>query len=433
MSARVTLTVKEGPTKGKVFTFLSHDTFLLGRMEDCHICIQDDTFVSRHHFLLEACPPLASLRDLGSLNGTFVNAQCCGGRKEGETPEEGAKRAYPEVELKHGDTIRVGDTLLGVAIEVQKEKEAPPPLPPELKDVAKLSPDQLNAQLFKGEESGKAKPRLQLPGYHIEVELGRGGFGAVFGAVREKDGARVAIKVMLPRVAAEKAAVAQFLREMEVTAKLQHPNIVRVFDMGQEGGIFYFVMEYCSGGSVWDFIHKQGGRLPLAIAKPIMLDALKGLAHAHQQGFVHRDLKPQNILLSGGSARISDFGMAKNFQQAGLSGMSLTGTYAGTPLFMPREQFINFKYVKPVSDVWSLGATFYYMLTGCFPYPFTEKRDPIDVILNEQVVPLGKRDGSLPKALCEVIDQSIAIKPEERYGSAHEMFVALIRALSSCM
>ncbi len=431
MSAKVTLTIKEGAGQGKTFTFLSHDTFLLGRMDDCHACIQDDSFVSRHHFLLEACPPQASLRDLGSLNGTFVNDKCCGGRKAGETPEQGAKRAYPEVELKHGDTIRVGSTVLKVGVEIAKVNPAAPPVPPALPNIAKLSPEQVAAQLLNlmQAKGAGAKPKLQIPGYRIEVELGRGGFGAVFGAVRESDGTRVAIKVMLPRVAAEKAAVAQFLREMEVTAKLQHPNIVRVFDMGQEGGVFYFVMEYCSGGSLWDFIHKQGGRLPLAIAKPIMLDALKGLAHAHQQGFVHRDLKPQNILLSGGSARISDFGMAKNFQQAGLSGMSLTGTYAGTPLFMPREQFINFKYVKPVSDVWSLGATFYYMLTGFFPYPFTEKRDPIDVILSESVVPILKRDSSLPQPLALVIDRALAPEPKKRCASAFEMLTEFRAAL----
>ena len=294
MSAKVTLTIKEGTGQGKTFAFLSHDTFLLGRMDDCHICVKDDTFISRHHFLLEACPPRASLRDLGSLNGTHVNDKCCGGRKEGETPEEGAKRAYPEVELKHGDLIKVGRTTLEVGIEVKQDKNEAPAQPPPLPDIAKLSPEQLAAQLFKDQKGGKAKPRLQLTGYRIEVELGRGGYGAVFGAVRESDGKRVAIKVMLPRVAVEKAAVAQFLREMEVTAKLQHPNIVRIFDMGQEGGIFYFVMEYCSGGSVWDFMQKQGGRLPLAIAKPIMLDALKGLAHAHQQGFVHRESRTRN-------------------------------------------------------------------------------------------------------------------------------------------
>jgi hypothetical protein len=431
MSAKVTLTIKEGAGQGKTFTFLSHDTFLLGRMDDCHACIQDDTFVSRHHFLLEACPPQASLRDLGSLNGTFVNDKCCGGRKTGETPEQGAKRAYPEVDLKHGDTIRVGRTVLSVGIELTIAKGAPPPFPPALPGMIKKSPDQIADQLLNLVKAKvpDEKPKLQIPGYRIEVELGRGGYGAVFGAVREKDGAQVAIKVMLPRIAVEKTAVAQFLREMEVTSKLQHPNIVRVFDMGQEGGVFYFVMEYCSGGSVWDFIHKQGGKLPLAIAKPIMLDALKGLAHAHQQGFVHRDLKPQNILLSGANARISDFGMAKNFQQAGLSGMSLTGTYAGTPLFMPREQFINFKYVKPVSDVWSLGATFYYMLTGLFPYPFTDKRDPIDVILNEQIVPLRKRHASLPKALCCVIDRALANKIQDRYPSAVELLPEVKTAL----
>ena len=122
--------------------------------------------------------------------------------------------------------------------------------------------------------------------------------------------------------------------------------------------------------------------------------------------------------------------MAKNFQQAGLSGMSLTGTFAGTPLFMPREQFVNFKYVKPVSDVWSLGATFYNMLTGLFPYPFTEKRDPIDVILNEQIVPLGKRDASLPKALCETIDQALTAKAQDRFPSAVDMLPKMEKSLT---
>ncbi len=84
MSAKVTLTIKEGAGQGQVFTFLTHDTFLLGRMDECHIVIKDDDFVSRHHFLLEACPPQASLRDLGSLNGTFVNGKVCGGRKPGD-------------------------------------------------------------------------------------------------------------------------------------------------------------------------------------------------------------------------------------------------------------------------------------------------------------------------------------------------------------
>lgn len=425
MSAKVTLTIKEGAAKGKTFTFLSHDTFLLGRVEDCHMCIKDDDHVSRHHFLLEACPPQASLRDLGSLNGTFVNKKCCGGRKSGETPEQGAKRAYPEVELKDGDLISVGRTTLEVSIQNLKEKTDLPPLPKDLQHIDKLSPEQLAALLFKPGKDDKGKTRFYISGYRIKAEIGRGGFGAVYSAVREQDGARVALKVLLPRVAAQKKAVEQFLREMDVTAKLNHPNIVRILDMGQEGGIFFFAMEFCEGGSVADFMKQQGGAIPLVLAKPIMIQTLEGLAHAHEQNIVHRDLKPQNILLSHGIARIADFGMAKNFQQAGLSGMSLTGSYAGTPVFMPREQFVSFKYVKPVSDVWSLGATFYCMLTGMLPYPFTEKRDPIDVILNEAIIPIHERDKSLPKGFCEIIDCSLAVRHQDRYQSAVEMLEAI--------
>jgi hypothetical protein len=97
MPASVQLRITEGIAKGKVFTFAAHDTFFLGRHPDCHVHLPDDTFVSRHHFILEACPPQACVRDLGSRNGTYVNGRKVGGRKEGESPEEGARRAYPEV------------------------------------------------------------------------------------------------------------------------------------------------------------------------------------------------------------------------------------------------------------------------------------------------------------------------------------------------
>jgi serine/threonine protein kinase len=144
---------------------------------------------------------------------------------------------------------------------------------------------------------------------------------------------------------------------------------------------------------------------------------------------VHRDLKPQNILLGGGCARVSDFGLSKSFQQAGLSGMSMTGGFAGTPYFMPREQITNFKYVKPVTDVWSMAATFYNMLTGAFPYDFPAGRDPIDVILNDAVVSLRKRDKTLPPMIATVLDRALAKKPGERFPTASDFLTALIPPL----
>jgi pSer/pThr/pTyr-binding forkhead associated (FHA) protein len=127
MPASLQLRVTHGPGKGTTFTFASHDTFLLGRNADCHAHLPDDTRVSPHHFLLEACPPQAILRNLGSPNGTHVNGQKHGGRQPGETPEQGARRRYPEIALKQGDRTQSGDPQLEVHIHQPVPKQAKSP------------------------------------------------------------------------------------------------------------------------------------------------------------------------------------------------------------------------------------------------------------------------------------------------------------------
>jgi predicted Ser/Thr protein kinase len=422
MVATVSLSVTKGPAKGKVFTFSEHDTFLFGRMDDCHAKFPDDNQVSRHHFILEACPPKASLRDLGSLNGTYVNGKKCGGRKSGESPEQGAKRQYPAVELKHGDTLEVGQTTISVAI-------AKPVGQPAVNagiqpgELSELSPEQLFHLVFGGEKNAGL---LDIPGFTVEKELGRGGFGAVYQARRKTDGARVAIKVMLSQTEATEDAIQRFKREMEVSRQLEHPNIVRFIESGSHKGAFYFVMELCDGGSLMDLYNKNRGPLTPEQLMPHVRKALEGLAFAHSKGFVHRDLKPGNILIHKGTARVADFGMSKSFQLAGLSGMSMTGSTSGTPVFMPPEQIINFKYVKPVSDVFSMGATLYFLLTGAFPFDFPAKRDPMDVILNDEVIPIRKRIATIPKPLADAIDRAVTKIHKNRFVDAGELLRALV-------
>jgi serine/threonine protein kinase len=230
---------------------------------------------------------------------------------------------------------------------------------------------------------------------------------------------------MLSRAQAEPHAIEQFKREMQVIAGLKHPNIVRFLDSGSDQGTFFFVMEYCDGGSLADVAQARGGTLPPDVLMPWALQALAGLAAAHQEGFVHRDIKPHNILLHRHRAKISDFGLAKNFQKADLSGMSITGRYAGTPYFMPPEQIVNFKYVKLVSDVWSFAATLYHLLTGKFPYRFDPKRDPIDIILNENPVPIRDRMPGLAKDLADVIDKALVRNPKNRFPDAGKLLASI--------
>ena len=273
----------------------------------------------------------------------------------------------------------------------------------------------------------------EVAGYKIEKKIGAGGFGAVYLARHETDGGHVAVKVMLSQVAVDEHSRKLFLREMDSMKKLKHDHIVPLLDRGSAGGAFYFIMDYCEGGSVDDLIRQCGGKLALSEAGPIILDALAGLAYAHQQNFVHRDLKPGNILLAGPEgkrvAKVTDFGLAKNFQKAGLSGMTVTGNVAGTPVYMPREQVTNFKYVKPASDVWSMGATLYNMLTGRFPRDMRRGQDPMEAILHGEIVPIRKRDSGIPRKVAEVIDRALDNNVKNRYKDAAGMRKALAKAL----
>jgi len=506
MSGKVKLEVTEGPMKGKEFLFEEHNTFIGGRMPDCHLCLPHDPMVSRNHFILEANPPDARIRDLGSLNGTFVNGDKCGQREARETPEEGAKRAYPDVDLKDGDRIQAGASVLAVHIEVPaicnlckhsiadqdrakcvwtdgafictscKAKLAAsvnPVVAPKAarcqkcgKDVsgeigqgrvgdyvcqacrqkAQAAPDLMLQMIRQILGAGEATPEIQ--GYEIEKELGRGGMGVVYLARRKTDNQRVALKVMLSETAVDEDSRSRFLRECEISEQLESPRIVKIHEKGSSGIAFFLTMEYCNGGDIASLMHRRGGKLSLSEAGPIMLQALEGLDYAQNavvcvtnkdgtkvkaRGVVHRDLKPPNILLTGTEghwqAKVSDYGLAKAWQTAGRSGYTLPGAYAGSYAFMPPEQPIAFLEFKPAGDVWSMAATFYNMLTGSLPRDFPKATDAVAVVMHGEIIPIRRRDPTVPGAVAEVIDRALSRAVKDRYQTAAEMKKALEAAL----
>jgi serine/threonine protein kinase len=419
MPGRVCLDVVAGPIQGRHFEFDAHDTFLFGRSPDCHAELApDDATASRHHFLLEVNPPAARLRDLGSLNGTYVNGQKHGGRAKNQTAEDAAQKVWPEVDIRDGDLIRVGATVINVRIDA--------PAPPPNSDTPGLD------LLVELEDSSKTAPKNTIAGYALGPLLGRGGMGVVHLATRLEDGATVALKLMRPEAAVDAHAREVFDREIAVTGSLRHPNVVTLFAHGAEGDTFYFAMEYCAGGSLSNALLLRALPLEPELATRITLQALDGLSFAHEQGFIHRDIKPENILLVDEemtAVKLTDFGLAKSFQYAGLSGMTATGFAAGTLQFMPREQLTNFRLLRPASDVWSMGATLYYMLTLRYVRDFQSAKDPLAVVLGGNVVPVRIRQPDVPDALAEVVDRAVEDDLDKRYPSATEFRDALRKVL----
>lgn len=493
MPGKVILEVIAGPLKGQSYTFEEHDTFIFGRDHDCHARLsENDVTASRHHFFIEVNPPEARIQDLGSRNGTRINGVRYGGRPDFMAPEEARLLSFPAVDVKDGDQIEVGITVFTVGVEVPAVcRECENIIPDDKKNdcqwekglfVCSHCREKVEREGFStkpevpiqcnrcgkdvsaevaygriGDYTCKAcqaavetipaelldviveRPRAQegivsgcLDNYALGEKLGEGGMGAVYRATRNHDGVTVAVKMMLAKVAVDEHMRQMFEREIAVTDSLRHPNIVELLEHGSVENVFCFVMEYLAGGSVWDLMREGRGTLSLDEAGPIILQTLDGLSYAHAQGFVHRDLKPQNILLTsqrGGMAKISDFGLAKSFEMAGLSGMTISGEVAGTVFFMPREQIINYKYCKPVSDVWSVGATFYNMLTGKTPRDYPPGQSPQEVVLHGEIVPIRRRAPTIPRNIAEVIDQAVAKRTEDRYQSAAEFHEALIKVL----
>jgi serine/threonine protein kinase/tetratricopeptide (TPR) repeat protein len=265
--------------------------------------------------------------------------------------------------------------------------------------------------------------------YAIERELARGGMSRVFVAVERSLGRRVVIKVLAPELLSRISA-ARFQREIQVTANLQHPHILPVLAVGISGSLHYYVTPYVEGESLTARIEKEGS-LAVEDAVHILQDVADALAHAHERGVIHRDVKPGNVLLSGGHAILADFGIAGAMQQA-VNEERLTGTGAGigTPGYMAPEQLAGDPTVDARADVFALGVLGYEMLAGTPPFGdpslgglalayFTEPR------------PLDEVRPTVPPEVARAISRAMARNPAERFASAVEFSDALRPVTSS--
>ena len=265
--------------------------------------------------------------------------------------------------------------------------------------------------------------------YIVKGELGRGGMGAVYLAEQPGLGREVAIKELIQSAVADPVALKRFMQEAQVMARTSHPNLVQVHDLEQIGDANYIVLEFVRGKSLRDLVNK--GTLPLPQTFAVMHGVLSALDYAHRRSIVHRDMKPENVLLSEeGDVKVADFGIARLMDDSGAgSTATKTGTTVGTPQYMSPEQVASSK-VDGRSDLYSAGIMFYELVVGQPPFTASDADGPFTLMAKHVQAPPKPpsvhRPG-LDMALEEVILKSLSKRPEERYQTGQEFDDAMVR------
>ncbi len=259
----------------------------------------------------------------------------------------------------------------------------------------------------------------RLGDFVLVRKLGEGGMGAVYlGIGPEKR--RAAIKVLAPHLANQRSLLTRFFREGQASIKLQHENLVRGYDIGEDSGYYYFAMEYIDGRSLGDII-EQGGVLPVDRASDTVLGVSEALAYAHENGLIHRDIKPENIMLTReGVPKLADLGLARQMDSE-MTALTRTGTAMGTPYYMAPEQATDAKRADERSDLYSLGATWYHMVTGAVPFEGETSFEVFQKHMKEPLRPPEAVRKGIPRQVSMTIQRLMAKEPDQRVQSAGEL------------
>lgn len=441
----------------------SHGDFVIGRSLAADWSIPEDGLLSRNHLKLTPVDSGCVLFDFASKNGTNLNDEPVESEKSVFLVQNDLIQAGRCVFRVHFETtdIAVVDASQSLTAEADSASHKLLEIIPE-KIAPELPLASFACSICHGDYPGSASPNVAvqspneflspyicnncLPGRmtlsvdteedlapHFETIrlLGKGSMGVVYLAKNRETSRHVALKIIDPETATTRTAIERFMREMAVISALKHINIVECLDQGHDAGHLWFAMEYVSGISLETLAQANRGTYPVNQACRIVCQVLKGLEYAHNQSLVHRDIKPENILIGRTSekrliAKISDFGLAKNYQSMGASGLTFSGEMRGTIPFMPPEQMIDFKTVKPSGDLYSTAATLYYLIAGTYVFDSDDPSDDmIQMLLDHHVVPLSNRRSDVPQELSDLVLKCLARNPDDRFPTASAMRNAL--------
>ncbi len=275
-------------------------------------------------------------------------------------------------------------------------------------------------------------PLVNHPRYKIVGRLGEGGMGVVYKAEHRVMGRTVALKVLTPGTMTSQIGIDRFRREVRLASRLSHPNIVTAFDAEEAGGLHFLVME-CVDGSSLERVVRDRGPLPIPMACAVIRQTAIGLQHAHEKGMVHRDIKPHNLMLTpNGQVKILDFGLARVANTEGVDPSSLTAmaitnpqTLVGTPDFLSPEQARSSVGLDIRSDLYSLGCTFYYLVTGKPPFGVVGAYAKMIAHFKEPSPRLCEVRHDVPVEVDRIYQKLMAKSPEERYQTPNELATAV--------
>src|SRR5262245_7804344 len=435
--------IEHGQDAGKTLRLPTAGLYRAGRSPQCSFQIVDMK-VSKEHFEIALDPKNGTtIRDLHSTHGTLLNGQ----RVDAE--------AKP---LSPGDEIRVGLTVLRALSDGPCENHVAPvaPLPPPTSAHAApsgpapatpsgLPPGSVSmtsaapsgpsvggagggAARTVGTPATKTMPpdalvNTTLAGYRLLEKVGAGGMGSVYRAEQLSLHREVAIKVLADKLVSDSAFVDQFVNEARAAGQLNHPNVVQVYDVGQAEGHHFFSMEFIHGGALESKIPKgKGVGVKWQDVLPWFLDASNALIFAEKKGILHRDIKPDNFMLGqDGSVKLCDLGLAKKSESADLLAQGIIGT----PHFIAPEAVRRRTDADKRSDLYSLGCTFYRLLSGKNPYPAVSVKEILLAHLNSPVPRVSQSVPDIPKELDEVVFRLMQKEPAARFQAAEELWEAL--------
>ena len=377
------LVVENGPDRGHKVELVRGRGVTFGRDPESTLTTSDH-LCSRHHFQVDSRGERFVLVDAGSSNGTSVN-----------------DIKVTESDLADGDVIQAGETIFTFILD---EKSG-----------------------------GRGLVGKTLGGYKILDRIGRGGMGTVYKALQVSLNRIVALKILSAKFSSDPSFVTRFQKEAQAAGRLNNPNIVQVYDVGADKNLHFYSMEFFENGSVQDLATKQG-RLSADLVIAIGLDAARGLEYAEKSHLIHRDIKPDNLMITGeGVIKIADLGLARDAGQRARERGAHAGEHPdedegifGTPHFISPEQAQGRK-VDTRSDIYSLGATLYRLIAGDTPFQGDSVREIIRKQIEEEPAPIRDAARDCPAGLAQVVERMMRKDPDERFQSARELVEILER------